>query len=346
MYTLHLAADEDLKCWDQTISRCPYSEALHTIEWRNALDTSFRQLHPIYYLIRDESGDVAGALPCFVFKPVPMVSMLASMPWNLPGGPLLFPDADVQAATLAVVNKLDALSREWRTSETVINLMPTCDPEIADDMGAAGSFAKTKHFTHILETDREFDEIWRSYNKRVRGAVRKAEKSGVVVRESEDEGDMIEFYRLYMNLMSHFKGTPKPYRLLRFLQTSSIGRLVIAELDNKVIGGLLFLHFGSAVRLWCEASDPVFLKYRPNNAIINYIIRWACERNFPYVDFGASPPESKGLIAFKEEWRAREVWFPTLTRADSRWRRKVWTVSEPSLRSIYAAIQKLRLRSV
>jgi lipid II:glycine glycyltransferase (peptidoglycan interpeptide bridge formation enzyme) len=149
--------------------------------------------------------------------------------------------------------------------------------------------------------------------------------------------------------------TPKPYQLLRYLQTSPIARLVVAELDagkdtcapgRQIIAGLLFLHFNSSVRLWCEASDPNFLGYRPNNAIIDHIVRWACERGYPRVDFGASPPGSKGLIAFKEEWKAQKAWFYTYTKLHSSWKKKLWVTSEPALRRIYAAIQRFRLRSV
>ena len=156
----------------------------------------------------------------------------------------------------------------------------------------------------------------------------------------------LDFYRLYLTLMERFSSTPKPYELLRYLQKSPIARLVVAELNNQIIGGLLFIHFNSSVRLWCEASDPDFLSCRPNNAIIDYIIRWACEHGYPCVDFGASPPESKGLIAFKEEWRAEKAWFYTFTKLHFSWRRKLWTVSEPALRRVYGAIQRFRIRSI
>ena len=156
----------------------------------------------------------------------------------------------------------------------------------------------------------------------------------------------MDFYKLYIASMKHFNSTPKPYQLLRYLQTSSIARLVIAELDGQIIAGLLFLHFNSSVRLWCEASDPDFLNCRPNNAIIDYIIRWACEHGYRIVDFGASPPESKGLIAFKEEWKAQKARFYTFTKLHSSWKKKLWVVSEPALRRVYGAIQRFRIRTV
>jgi len=205
---------------------------------------------------------------------------------------------------------------------------------------------ESENFTHILEVKNGYENVWNSYNKRVRGAVRKAKKTGIIVKETEDEKDMIEFYKLYMAMMGHFNSTPKPYSLLRYLQTSSIARLVVAYFNDKLVAGLLFIHFNSSLRLWCEASDPDFLSYRPNNAIIDYIIQWACKYNYPYVDFGASPTENKGLVAFKEEWRAEKTWFHTFSKLNSAWRKKAWTTSEPALRRVYSAIQRFRLRNI
>ena len=345
MYKTVLATQDELKNWNGIISRCPYSEALHTAEWQDALRTCFKQLEPMYFTIRDNDNAIAGALPCFVFRPIPAVKTLLSMPWTLPGGPLVFPEADAVEATLSAMEKLDEISLSQSPFETALTLHPHCRPEVGDSLESSGYF-RSVNFTHILEAGKGYDEIWKAYNKRIRGAVRKAQKTGVIVRETEDEAEMMEFYRIYLSLMSKFSSTPKPYQLLRYLQISSIARLVIAELDHQIIAGLLFVHFNSSVRLWCEASDPSFLKYRPNNAIIDYIIRWACENGYPYVDFGASPPGNKGLIAFKEEWKAQKTRFYTLTKLHSSWRKKLWVVSEPGLRRIYAAIQRFRIRNV
>jgi lipid II:glycine glycyltransferase (peptidoglycan interpeptide bridge formation enzyme) len=352
MYKTDIGTQDELKYWNRIISRCPYSEALHTVEWRNALTACFKQLRPLYFIIRDIEGDIVGALPCFAFHPIPVGRMLLSMPGTLPGGPLIFPGANVAEATLSVVEKLNEISHGTSRFgncpyfETTLTLPAHCDSGVGDSLASAGYLRESVHFTHILDTRREYEEIWKAYNKRVRGAVRKARKAGVIVRETENEAEMMDFYRLYLASMQRFNSTPKPYQMLRYLQTSSIARFVVAQLDHRLIAGLLFLHFNSSVRLWCEASDPDSLSYRPNNAIIDYIIRWACEHGYPYVDFGASPSESKGLIAFKEEWRARKAWFYTFTKLHSSWKKKLWVASEPALRRVYAAVQRFRIWSI
>ncbi|MBD3183320.1 GNAT family N-acetyltransferase [Candidatus Poribacteria bacterium] len=345
MYKTEIASETELQNWNQIISKCPYSEALHTLEWRNALTASFRQLVPMYLVIKDESDNIAGAVPCFIFQPIPGFKAMLSMPWSLHGGPLLFPDTDIDEACASVVSKMNQIAEEERVFETVVTSTPGGYNEIESYLESTGYSDNVRKFTHILDTGKGFDAVWTAYNKRVRGAVRKAKKKGVIVRETEDEEDLTVFYRQYMDMMERFQSTPKPYSLFRYLQTSPIARLVVAELDGQIIGGLLFLYFNSCVRLWVEASDPEYLSYRPNNAIINYIVEWACDNGYPSVDFGASPPESEGLIAFKEEWKAEKVYFHTFSRLNSWWKKKMWVVSEPMLRRVYAALQKFRLRN-
>jgi len=186
--------------------------------------------------------------------------------------------------------------------------------------------------------------FWNAYNNRVRGAVRKAEKNGVVVRDSDSEEDLKDFYEMYLSMMRHFGSTPKPFSMMRFLQESKIAKLTIAEHSGVIVAGLLYLFFNHTVTLWCEASLPEFLKFRPNNAIIHHIVCWACQQGYDWVDFGASPPEREGLIAFKEQWRAKRCDVSIYAKVYSPWKRRIWTASEPALRSIYGLMQRLKIR--
>jgi len=86
MYQFEELTETEL--WNKTAEGCSYSGAFHSLEWRDALECSFKQLKSRYYLIK-ENGTIVGALPCFVFSPTPMTKILLSMPFNLFGGPLI-----------------------------------------------------------------------------------------------------------------------------------------------------------------------------------------------------------------------------------------------------------------
>ena len=93
------------------------------------------------------------------------------------------------------------------------------------------------------------------------------------------------------------------------LLQQGVAKLAIASYEGRIIAGLLYLYYNQTVTLWCEASLPEYLQYRPNNAIFHHIITWACKEGYEHVDFGASPPENEGLIAHKEQYRAKKTDF-------------------------------------
>ena len=217
-------------------------------------------------------------------------------------------------------------------------LSPDDSVKYGDALTSAG-YEKTDHFTHHLKTDCDIDSLWQDYNKRVRGAVRKARKSGVVVTDTDCDKDISAFYNMYLATVKRLGGTPKPHKLMRYLLHHGIAKLAIATYQDTIIAGLLYLHFNRTVTLWCEASLPEFLQYRPNNAIFHHIITLACEEGYEWVDFGASPPENVGLIAHKEQYRAKRTDFCSYTKTILPMQRSLWTSSESLLRKIYTRLQ-------
>ncbi|MFQ6040969.1 MAG: lipid II:glycine glycyltransferase FemX [Candidatus Poribacteria bacterium] len=341
MYNLKKISASEFAQWDEVVSRCPYSSAFHSSQWMMALEKSFKQLKSQTFLIESENS-LVGAFPCMVFQPMPFSRMLLSMPWNLFGGPLIVGDItiDFTAMIESIDTQLSELVDEQRICETAITLSPHHPEEIEAALSRAGYEKRAELFTHLLKTNSDYEVIWQAYNKRVRGAVRKAGKTGVIVRDSDSEEDLTGFYKIYLASMKRLSGTPKPFSLLRTLQLSPIAKLAVAERENTIIAGLLYLFFNKTVTLWCGASRREFLEYRPNNAIFHHIIRWACEQGYEWVDFGASPPENSGLIAFKEEWRAKRHNFNIYAKVHSPFRKRIWTLSEPMLRKIYALMQR------
>jgi lipid II:glycine glycyltransferase (peptidoglycan interpeptide bridge formation enzyme) len=198
------------------------------------------------------------------------------------------------------------------------------------------------NFTHLLNIQQGYDFLWKEFHNSIRQAIRKSVKSGVSVHISESEKDMRSFYRIYLSLMQRFKSPPKAYSLMSALQKSRIGRLAIAKHRNKMIGGSLFLYFNKIVTIWMVASIDDFLHLRPNNALFDFIIRWACENGFFWVDLGSSPPERIGLIKFKEKWNAEQYNFKVYQRICSPWRYKFWVNTEPLLRRIYGQLERQR----
>ena len=344
VYTIEPYTSQNPDKWDTIVLQCQNSTAFHGAVWRDALDNVFKQLQPVYLLIKKDDMTIGG-IPAFVFQPIPGIRLWHSMPWNLFGGPQIIDCGQLNARELisTVENYLQTASSEKGWCELHWTLSP--DDTIHDDTIHYGDlitefgYKRTERFTHILMTNGDIDTIWQAYNKRVRGAVRKAQKSGVEVIDTDNEDDLSIFYEMYKNTVKRLGGTPKPHSLMKMLLQHDIAKLAIATYQDTIIAGLLYLCYNRTVTLWCEASIPEFLQYRPNNAIFHHIITWACKEGYEWVDFGASPPENAGLIAHKEQYRAKRTDFCSYTKIVSPFKRSLWTRSESMLRKIYTWMQ-------
>ncbi len=335
MYTVEPLTSQNQEQWDAVIQRCPNTTAFQSLAWRDALAGAFRQLNPVYMLIKQQDA-VVGGLPAFVFRPIPGIRLWHSMPWNLFGGIHLIDGMTLNSEALIISIETAAVENGW--CEIRWTLTPEHTTTYGDFFTEKG-YERTDHFTHLLKTDGDVDVLWHAYNKRVRGAVRKAEKSGVEVTDTDSEEALSAFYDMYLMTVKRLGGTPKPRFLMRTLLQRKIAKLAIATYNGTIIAGLLYLLFNRTVTLWCEASVPAFLKYRPNNAIFHYIITEACREGYGWVDFGASPAENAGLIAHKEQYRATRADFASYTKIVSPLKRALWTQSEGALRQIYTWMQ-------
>jgi len=340
MYDLELVGNKNDNLWDKMLYSCPYSTAFQAMAWRNALTKSFKQMCPLYYLIR-QGQDIIGGLPMFVFQPIPGIRMLHSMPWNLLGGLQLVAGKQVDLGSLieAIETTLNQVVLEQGISETVY-IFDSNHVNLYERKLIEFKYRKlANQFTHLLKTNSDYEVLWTAYNKRVRGAVRKAIKNSITVTDAQTDDELRNFYHIYLTTQKRLYGTPKPFMLMCELVKTGLGRISIAKKDDQIIAGLLYLAFNRTITLWCAGSLPEFWRFRPNNAIFDQIIRWACQNGYDYVDFGASPPGNQGLIKFKEEFRARRSDFVSYIKVHSPIKKKIWEKAEPTLRKMYTWAQ-------
>lgn len=340
VYILEPLATQNDKSWDAMVQQRSDSTAFQSLAWRDALSETFKQFVPMYLLIK-EQDTVIGGVPAFVFQPIRSIRLWHSMPWNLIGGPQIIHSEQVNPDKLMseIETYLESASIENGWCERRWTLSAQASVKYAHILDAHG-YERLEHFTHLLATSPDVDALWKAYNKRVRGAVRKAAKSGVKVIDMDSDAALTTFYNIYLATVKRLGGTPKPLAFMKALLRRNIAKLAVATYREKMIAGLLYLYFNRTVTLWCEASLPEFLQYRPNNAIFHHIITWACNTGYDWVDFGASPPQNSGLIAHKEQYGAKQTHLCHYTKVVSPIKRRVWTRSEGMLRKIYTWMRR------
>ena len=343
MYTLEPLSYEDSNVWEDILTDCPNSLPFHSIAWREALVNTFKQLTPAYFLIK-ERDTIVGGLPAFVFQPIPGIKMLHSMPWNLFGSVQLITEASVDLHLLfqSVEADLDEFVNEQGLCETIFTLSPAQTITHGQKLIEAGYKNHRDLFTHLLRTHPDYDVIWQAFRGTVRTAVRKAAKTGVTLYDTNSVSDLEAFYEIYLATQKRLGGTPKPLPVLKSLFQNNIAKLVIARYDGLIIAGIFWLYFNRTVTVWLNASVPDFWEYCPNDALYHHTIKWACETGYEWIDFGASPPNNHGLIAFKESFRAKRFDFGSYISIHAPVKRAVWERSEPTFRQIYTWVQRAR----
>lgn len=160
---------------------------------------------------------------------------------------------------------------------------------------------------HRCDVSRPTGEIWRSLHPSARRAIRKAEKAGVVVRAAETLEDLRGFYELHLEVRARKYGLlAQPFSFFENIWREFVepgqGELLLATLDDRVLGGTLYLDWGGTAYYKFNASDSGGLGVRPNDFLIWSGIESAQKRDCEWVDFGVSDLDQPGLIRFKEKY--------------------------------------------
>lgn len=165
-----------------------------------------------------------------------------------------------------------------------------------------------------LDLKISLDEIWKNqFSSKNRNMIRKAEKEGVTIVESDDyetfkwlyDRTMInlhaeDFYFFPQSYYDEYKGSFKDNSMLCF-----------AQLDGKVIAGSMFMFSDDYAHYHLSARDRDYSRYAANNLILWYAIRKAKERGCKCFHFGGGTTgeEDDSLLKFKKDFSKAETEF-------------------------------------
>ena len=166
---------------------------------------------------------------------------------------------------------------------------------------------KTFYSRHTVALDLSEDDIWmHQISSKNRNMIRKAEKEGVVIVESDDYET---FRQLYNGTMSDlhaedFYFFPPNYYKEYKLAFKDKSLLCLAMYDGKVIAGSMFMYSDDYAHYHLSARDRGYSRYAANNLILWYGIQKAKERGCKWLHFGGGTTEEDedSLLKFKKEF--------------------------------------------
>ncbi len=165
---------------------------------------------------------------------------------------------------------------------------------------------------HSIDVRRDPEVMWSSIGESARRAVRKAEKSGVVVRRGRDLDDVRSFYALHSSIRRQkYHMLTQPFELLenvwKHFEPQGAFHLLLAEVDGQAVGATLYLRWQDTLYYKFNASSTDDLAVRPNDLMMWSGMHLGHELGLGNIDLGQSDIDQEGLLRYKEKYATHQT---------------------------------------
>jgi lipid II:glycine glycyltransferase (peptidoglycan interpeptide bridge formation enzyme) len=285
-----------MRQWDNYVRSHPDATPFHLHNWIKTIYESYG-FEPFLYTVRDSLGSITSVLPLFRIKSIVTGSRLVSLPFTDYCGPLCNSREEEKTLLDWVIETFSHTVRHIEIRSGVMNT----------DYFKRDEFYKR----HVLELTNDASEILGKCDKKtIQYSIRKAQKSGVLIREENSQQGMDEFYGL--NKMTRKKhGIPHQSprffaNLFKNMFSDNSAFLLLAFSESRVIAGGLFFRLNNTLYYKYNASDQEYLtEKKPNHLLAWHAIEKACQEHLTFLDFGRTSPCNEGLMRYKEMWGAK-----------------------------------------
>ena len=117
----------------------------------------------------------------------------------------------------------------------------------------------------------------------------------------------------------------------------SLGKIYGAYYQGKLVSALVGFCYQDRVHIIIAISDNNYKQFRPNDALHWRFIKWACNNDYQFFDFGRVREES-GQFEYKRKWGPELLELPSYFLL---WKAKEVPVVDPSQYSLLVKIWKL-----
>jgi CelD/BcsL family acetyltransferase involved in cellulose biosynthesis len=285
--------------WDKFVNSHPKARFVHLSVYKDIIEKTYG--YKGYFLYAEQNEEIVFVFPFFKVKTIFLRDKFISQPFSEYGGILFKQDADERQKKEAISN-LEAFLKK-----TFLNQKNFCI-EIHGQEDEANfvnqySDCKNLHRIAVLKLG-PYKDIYDGFDRQIRKSINKARRGGLKVYEDTSlESIRNKFYSLYFKHLKKRHGVP-PYSLEFFLNCYRIApkkiRIYFAEFKNKTVAALWGFLADNRIHISYNPSLKEYFDFRPNDLIHAEFIKWACENEFTYFDFG--PASYPGQIYYKKKW--------------------------------------------
>jgi hypothetical protein len=295
--------------WDAFVLSTPGATVFHHSGWLAALESESER-RPLALACEEPDGTLSGVLPLMVTRGLPLglggagaERRLSSLPRTPVAGPL----GASEGVLRALVEAAMAHARASRLRLQLKLTAPTLDGVVPGLQGGPWRVSYVKR----LPDDPDSLRFGNSRNhSRIGWAVRKAQREGLRVRDADDEADLRDWYRLYLDV-NRWRGLPsRSYGLFRaaweHLRPGGFLRLLLVHRQQsgreQLLAGSMSLMLGETTFYAFNGRLQEALPLRPNDLLQWHAMRDAAAAGYRWYDFGEVGEGNEGLAGFKAKW--------------------------------------------
>jgi hypothetical protein len=206
--------------------------------------------------------------------------------------------------------------REHRIVAEFAHLNPWCpDVDLLEP-----SFVEADREVVWLDLTQGEEAIWmRSLSSDARRMTRKAQQAGLRVRHAGSPDDIRAFHRIYSLTMERRRALEKYFfpldHFMAFFETMADSSFfALAEHEERLVAGGLFLHDATDVYWHLSAADLELARTRPVNGYVWETIRWALGQGKKRMLCGGGYEPGDGVFRFKAGFSPLRARFRTYKR--------------------------------
>lgn len=284
------------------------SQIQHSLEFSHMIKETYKNCKRKYYILI-KNNSVVALFPFFTVKSRLFGNRMISVPFLDVGGFLgEYEEGDVEELISTIRNEKDKVGNlkfiEIRMNELMENFEK--DRKKLLDIGFSEDSSKKQIILDITNQD----DTWKKFHKHTRNEIRKAEKSGLILKKIDNKDEIKRFYKVYFDEMKNF-GTP--CHSLKFftnifsvMNKKAIGFNCYHE--KNLIASIILFHESERAYIAFNVSNPKYRNFKPNDLLYWEAIKWSIKSGIRYLDFGQieitddKNSRAYGLYKFKSKW--------------------------------------------
>ena len=267
----------------------PEATTFHHPAWLGLLATTYRY-RPLVLTQTDQSGRIVAGLPMLEVRSWLTGHRFISLPFTDYCPPLGLDDE--------CLAQFAASFTQWWEG------MGAPDVEVRARFPDISHINRTSDAVrHILQLDVDLSRLERGLTPSWARAIRKARHEGIEIDLTQSASALPAFYRLHCMTRKR-QGVPvQPKRYFENLWTriiqTGLGFVSLARISGRPVAGAVFFSWNGNLIYKYGASDPGYLRARPNNLAIWAGVEWGCRNGCRSLDFGRTLLVHQGLRNFK-----------------------------------------------